>query len=394
MRPAFHRVTHHRVVRIGFAPEPWAWADWRYAQDGHRFDGRFDDPQGRYRVTYAGNSLRGCLLELLAQFRPEPDLVQDMAAIEDNDPHGSTTIAPGTVPRDLAEKRYMTTARLTGTFCEVTNSRTAAWLQHRFGRRIDTAVLRDAQERMLTQAISRVVYDDDLSTSGLQYRSRWGDEETLWAVYERPNDRGGSSAQLQQHRVTPFLRSHPDVVEVFTLYNLRWAEADTGPAPFTAHDRSEFLLLTFPQTAGVPTDQSPFGAMIMWADALMAGDTSTPWRLTLYPLFWRAQDYALVRALLNMPLGFRSPPEHILKGLPTGVAEVARVFYGLGEFGQAGLDALRFFDDYEHRVGPFAWFTVVRHEGESCWRVGGVGINCVISAEMLSQPGPRVASGL
>lgn len=394
MRPALHQVTKHRVVRVGFAPEPWAWADWGYARDGHRFDGRFDDPEGRYRIAYAGDSLRGCLLELLAQFRPESVLSQDIASITDNDPNGSATVAPGTVPRDFAEKRCMATARLTGRFCEVTHSRTAAWLQHRFSRQVDTAILKDAQERTFTQAVSRAVYEEDSSIGGLEYRSRWGDEETLWAIYERPVGHGGGATQLQHQRVMPLLRSHPDVVEVFALFNLQWADVETGLVPFTVHDADEVFLSAFPQTGGVPTDQSPFGAVLVWAGALTAGDTSTLWRVTLHPLFWDEQDYVAARAVLKTPLGFRSRPEFIRDGLPAGVAEVGYVFYGMGELGSTGRHAVQFFDDYEHHGGPSAWFTVVRPEGKSCWRVGGVGINCVIAPQVLAQPGPRVALGV
>ncbi len=39
------RHTAITVHRVGFAPTPWQWADWAYAEDG-RFDGRWDDPGG------------------------------------------------------------------------------------------------------------------------------------------------------------------------------------------------------------------------------------------------------------------------------------------------------------------------------------------------------------
>jgi hypothetical protein len=38
------------VWRIGHAPTPWRFADWAHADQHGRFDGRWDDPEGSYRV--------------------------------------------------------------------------------------------------------------------------------------------------------------------------------------------------------------------------------------------------------------------------------------------------------------------------------------------------------
>jgi hypothetical protein len=39
--------------RIGHAPTPWRFTDWAYADQHGRFDGRWDDPEGSYRVCSA-----------------------------------------------------------------------------------------------------------------------------------------------------------------------------------------------------------------------------------------------------------------------------------------------------------------------------------------------------
>ncbi|WP_373562885.1 RES domain-containing protein [Nocardioides campestrisoli] len=64
-----------RVWRLGFKPSPWVWPGWDWAGTDGRFPGRWDDRQGNFRTTYAGSTLVGCLLEVLADFRPDPTLV-------------------------------------------------------------------------------------------------------------------------------------------------------------------------------------------------------------------------------------------------------------------------------------------------------------------------------
>jgi hypothetical protein len=79
--------------RIGFAPEPFAWTPWEYAEAG-RFDGRWDDPEGTYRTLYLGDSLLGVLLEVLARFRPDTALVEELATIGPPRAHHRNPAAP------------------------------------------------------------------------------------------------------------------------------------------------------------------------------------------------------------------------------------------------------------------------------------------------------------
>lgn len=39
--------------RVGFAPNPWTFTDWRFAEKG-RFRGRWDDPAGEYPGAVRG----------------------------------------------------------------------------------------------------------------------------------------------------------------------------------------------------------------------------------------------------------------------------------------------------------------------------------------------------
>uniref|UniRef100_UPI00404B39B8 RES domain-containing protein n=1 Tax=Georgenia sp. M64 TaxID=3120520 RepID=UPI00404B39B8 len=51
------------VWRVGYAPDPWTWTPWQYAEAG-RFSGRWDDPHGIWRSVYVGQSALACYLEV------------------------------------------------------------------------------------------------------------------------------------------------------------------------------------------------------------------------------------------------------------------------------------------------------------------------------------------
>jgi len=93
------RFTHSDglVLRVGYSPDPWAWAPWEYAP----FTGRWDDPDALFRTIYAASSAEACFIEVLAQFRPDPGLDSDLASIagcrDDVDYEGSP---PGVVGRN------------------------------------------------------------------------------------------------------------------------------------------------------------------------------------------------------------------------------------------------------------------------------------------------------
>lgn len=52
--------------RVGRAPDPWAWIDYRYAGEQ-----RWDDSGNEFRTIYAADSLYACFVEILAHLRPD-----------------------------------------------------------------------------------------------------------------------------------------------------------------------------------------------------------------------------------------------------------------------------------------------------------------------------------
>lgn len=103
------------VFRVGYRPDPFAWTPWQYAANGH-FDGRWDDPDGRFRTLYVADQLLGCLLEVLADFRPDLPLAAHLANIDDEDDEGYPTTRGGTVPKSWLTPRTVGQAIMSGQF--------------------------------------------------------------------------------------------------------------------------------------------------------------------------------------------------------------------------------------------------------------------------------------
>jgi RES domain len=68
------------VVRVH--PEPGALPRLRHEGRGQN---RFDDPEGTFVMRYAASTLRGCLVETMARFRPRPRAEALLNQIEDLD---------------------------------------------------------------------------------------------------------------------------------------------------------------------------------------------------------------------------------------------------------------------------------------------------------------------
>lgn len=227
------------VWRVGFEPDIWAWTPWRYATDEGLFTGRWDDQLGQFRTLYTSDGLRGCFLELLAKLQPSPSLEAELDEIDDDD--GSvarhTEGGSGEVGYSWLDGRMSGEAQQTGRYCFITHSDSLAALKagFRFDRHgialvdVDSALLKDARDRVLTRSIAHWIYDRrDVDRNelvdGIEFRSRHGDEIRMWAVFERSNDEQRSDhidPKGEPERVTP---ETAELVEAFDRLGLRWVE--------------------------------------------------------------------------------------------------------------------------------------------------------------------------
>lgn len=224
------------VWHIGFGPDAWAWVDWRYADQGH-FGGRWDDPDGQFRTVYAGSSAYACFVEVLAKFRPHPTLVAELAEIADPDGHDvlHPTHDAGTLGQDWPTDRLLASATLSGRYCAVTTAGSVAVLRAEVGPAahlpsgvdFDTALLKDATRREVTQQVARWLYEQADSSGGpdwdgVAFASRHGDDLALHAVFERPGD-PGISPRLDHLQQTPIDGAEEALAAAMRLHGLRWA---------------------------------------------------------------------------------------------------------------------------------------------------------------------------
>ncbi|QHC68922.1 RES domain-containing protein (plasmid) [Rathayibacter sp. VKM Ac-2759] len=222
------------VWRIGYGSDPWAWTDWTYAHDG-RFTGRWDSPDGSYRTVYAGQSIFACYIEVLAQFRPDPILTEDLDSIVEDEVDRSIypTIQPGIVPETWFEPRRVGGAVLTGRYCDVGHSTTISTLRPffiadalRFGLDdFDSSAIQNSKPRELTQAVGRSIFSEtgpELQNmfDGVRFLSRHGNEVELWAIFERSDD-AEVSGHLGEISIYSIWLGDPELKQALDLHGLK-----------------------------------------------------------------------------------------------------------------------------------------------------------------------------
>jgi hypothetical protein len=232
-----HAVARYRVPvhRIGYRPAPWNWTPWEYAGTDGRFHGRWDDPHGTWRSLYTGFSALACYLEVLAAFRADPVLADELNAVvdEEDDAAHYPTVGAGTLSRSWCEPRLSASGRLTGTFAAPGHPESLPTLRHRFLKAarefgladLDAAAIRESRPRRLTQHIAAWIYTlsttDGAPLSGIEFQSRHGDNLTLWAVFER-DTASNAPPEITPIDAQPIDEQDPDLVEAMRLYRLKW----------------------------------------------------------------------------------------------------------------------------------------------------------------------------
>lgn len=222
-----------QVWRIGFKPTPWAWPGWEWTGTDGRFHGRWDDRQGNFRTIYAGTTLKACLLEVLAGFRPDLTLTLELNGIEEDNQDATMhpTAAAGEIAYTWLEPRTAASATLTGRFCAVTASESIAALRTQFValahqlklHDFDAAALKYGRPRTLTQSVATYLHAAT-EVDGVTFASRHGDDLALWAVFERAEDPAMSHTlhTIEHHLLSP---EHPDLREAFRILGLTWSSA-------------------------------------------------------------------------------------------------------------------------------------------------------------------------
>jgi hypothetical protein len=199
-------------------------------------------PFDRFLIRYAGTTLRGCLLEVLAHLRPNAEAQQREAAVDGDDPdlveptesadwqHIADFLDGRKVARiqadhptiasvnDPALLRELDTEPAVRALLDGEPARTAL-LEPGGGRvHLDNAAIRlaSAVGRDITQACALALYDRPDHPGVIHYRSRHDDAEDCWAIYDHQAVVFGQAVEL-----SPDLAEHAAAVRsVADLWNL------------------------------------------------------------------------------------------------------------------------------------------------------------------------------
>jgi hypothetical protein len=177
------------LVRIGRLPEPLAYPPLEFAGAG-----RYDDPEGSYRVLYLAESLKTCYIELFANQRPSLQALAMRSLLPPGEP-GDHEPALGRIPRDWLLR--WCEERAIGRIALVPDQR---WLDlyaaetHRELRSKLAPLLHDlnigdfdfgdvlSRNRRLSQAVSRWAFQAGFR--GIVFPSRFHYELRCWALFE------------------------------------------------------------------------------------------------------------------------------------------------------------------------------------------------------------------
>lgn len=231
------------VYRIGYRPDPFAWTPWQYAHQG-RFDGRWDDPKGNFRTLYVADQLLSCLLEVLADFRPDIAVTAELDQIEEDPRDDDFPTAPaGVIPDEFLAERAGGEAAMSGRFVDVRKPVTIGELRRQFGAfaarlgfpDLDAAALKSSVPRELTQTMSGWFYTlGPIPVDGVAFGSRHGDNLPIWAIYEQPGEAETGSHTLSDYVRVELDKNTPALTEAMRIHGLRWStDGPAGTAPIT-----------------------------------------------------------------------------------------------------------------------------------------------------------------
>ena len=213
------------LYRVGRVPDAWALAPWTYAGADNTFGSRFDDPEGEYRIRHAAGQKRRAFLETLARFRADPQLLAQLAEIDDDPEY--PTAPPSTVPSEWLHTRCVGIAQADSLlFVDISHSQSLAHLRHHLAHRLvhfglddlDAGDIRKRTPRALTQEVSRYVFERPEAFAGIRYLSRLGDDLANWAIFE-----GSELDQVIEDNET-IEPDDPDLVVALHTLNLTLAD--------------------------------------------------------------------------------------------------------------------------------------------------------------------------
>lgn len=161
--------------------------------------GRFDDPRREYRVRYVARSLRGCLVESMAQWRPSSsEVVRIARSVVRSDRDIVTEWHVPAVPEawlDRQRKVRLRAVQGSDIFdvssklaelatCSVVATEVASQLGPDYQLDEAALMLGGSRGRRISQAVAAEVYERDPRPDALFFHSRFDLSEDCWAIFD------------------------------------------------------------------------------------------------------------------------------------------------------------------------------------------------------------------
>jgi hypothetical protein len=209
------------LYRLGRAPDPLAWIDWRYTGSG-----RFDDPvqPPRFRAMYLAEQRLACFIETLAAWRPKLDLLERLAALPPGDRGNDVPWqAFGRVPRDWPLLRRIGAVRLHPhqrwldlRVHEARETLRAALAPQLLRLGYDDLDLGDtlSRDRQLTRMLAEAAVDDGFN--GVVYKSRFDHAFDCLALLD-----GATFDRIDER---PLMSDDPDLLDAMRRLALSWED--------------------------------------------------------------------------------------------------------------------------------------------------------------------------
>jgi hypothetical protein len=197
--------------RIGRRPDPLAWPPWEAVGGG-----RFDDPEGRFRVLYAARRRLGAFVESLAPLRPSLALLARLRAVVGT----AEPVTRPRIPADWYARRAVVRLRLAPgqRWLDLRAPATREALRRELAGELLRLGLADLDvggvvgpARALTQAVAGWAHGQGYA--GLAYASRIDQALTCWAVFEGARFEAVGSPE-------PIASDDPDLRAVARLFGL------------------------------------------------------------------------------------------------------------------------------------------------------------------------------
>ena len=199
---------------------------------------RFDDPIGEFVMRYVASDLRGCLIETMDRFRPNPKAEALLASISGSEEvPGKTPALVDGVDEWLAQQRvaHVQLETAEALLVDVNDPEVLERLDsHPRVRavldasdlgtevspaRLDGGLIRLSGRygRPITQAVARAVHEWFPDCVGVGYRSRHDDRTQCWAVYGTTPVTFGATIEVLDPTNEGHARAVRDVAKLFRI---------------------------------------------------------------------------------------------------------------------------------------------------------------------------------